>query len=123
MVRDAAKLKRNAVKVFPALPKLNRIIAVLGKRAAADMLGVERSQLKRIARSEERASAELARRITDIEYVLDCALQVMHADQVAAWLVSEEPLLQDRRPLKVLRCEGAAPLTRVLDAIYAGALV
>jgi len=117
------RIKPDAAQSFPTEPKLQRLISALGSNGAADLLGIDRSQLSRFARGKERISQELARRISDVEYVLERALQTMNADAIGPWLTSPEPLLGDRVPLNVLAREGPTPVVNALEAIYAGVLV
>jgi uncharacterized protein (DUF2384 family) len=100
---------------------LQRIIDSLSLSAAADVLGVDRSQLDRARKGKESISAELDRRIADVEYVLDRALRVMHPDEVGPWLTEPEPLLGGSIPLNVLTLKGTGPVVSALDAIAQGA--
>jgi hypothetical protein len=120
---DIIRLKPCAADAFTTGPKLERLIEALGSNGAADVLGIDRSQLSRCARGKEGISQELARRISDVEYVLDRALQTMNADAIGPWLTAPEPLLRDRVPLNVLAKEGPTPVVNALEAIYAGVLV
>lgn len=120
---EVIRVKPDAAQAFAVAPKLERLISALGSNGAADVLGIDRSQLSRFARGKERISQELARRISDVEYVLERALQTMNAEAIGPWLTSPEPLLGERVPLNVLAREGPAPVVSVLEAIYAGVLV
>ena len=101
--------------------KLQRIIDSLSLAAAADVLGIDRSQLDRCRKGKEAISAELNRRITDVEYILDRALHVMHPDEVGPWLTEAEPLLGGSIPLNVLTLKGTGPVVAALDGVAAGA--
>jgi len=114
------RLKPSAAEQFAASTKLNRIIESLSLSAAADVLGVDRSQLDRCRKGKEAIGVELARRITEVEYVLDRALHVMQADEVGPWLTEPEPLLGGSTPLNVLTLRGAGPVVAALDGIAAG---
>jgi uncharacterized protein (DUF2384 family) len=120
-VGRAVELKANAVEYFAIMAKLRRIIESLSLSAAADVLGVDRSQLDRCRKGKEAMSAELTRRIADVEYVLDRALRVMPPDEVGPWLTEPEPLLGGSIPLNVLTLKGAGPVVTALDGIAAGA--
>jgi len=115
------QLKSNASTKFAVVTKLQRIIDSLSLAAAADVLGVDRSQLDRCRKGKEAISAELSRRITDVEYVLDRALHVMHTDEVGPWLTEPEPLLGGSIPLNVLTLKGTGPVIAALDGVAAGA--
>ncbi len=120
---EVIRLKPRAANAFTTEPKLERLIEALGSNGAADVLGIDRSQLSRCARGKEGISQELARRISDVEYVLERAVQTMNAEAIGPWLTAPEPLLGDRVPLNVLAKEGPTPVVNALEAIYAGVLV
>jgi uncharacterized protein (DUF2384 family) len=115
------QLKPNAPANFTVATKLQRIIESLSLAAAADVLGVDRSQLDRCRKGKEAIGDELNRRITDVEYVLDRALHVMHPDEVGPWLTEPEPLLGGSIPLNVLTLKGTGPVVAALDGVAAGA--
>jgi uncharacterized protein (DUF2384 family) len=104
-------------------PKLERVIKALGVSAAAEILDIDKAQLSRCARGTEPIGTELARRISDVEYVLERAARVMHEDEIGPWLISPEPLLGDATPLNTLALRGAGPVINALEGIFAGALV
>jgi len=122
-VRDGRviELKPDADRTFVAVPKLERMIDALGLSATADVLGVDKSQLSRCLKAQERLSAELTRRISDLEYVIDRALQVMNPEDVGPWLSSPEPLLGNSIPMTVLTLTGPARVIGAIDAMGAGA--
>jgi|GEM_PF-2899455 len=115
------RLKATAPQNFEIRTKLQRIIDSLSLSAAADVLGVDRSQLDRARKGKEAISAELDRRIADVEYILDRALRVMHPDEVGPWLTEPEPLLHGSIPLNVLTLKGTGPIVSALDALAQGA--
>ena len=114
-------LKSTAVAVFDVHPKLDRLIAALGLSSAADVLGVDKSQLHRCSKGQEPLGADLQRRISDVEYLLDRALRVFHPDEVGPWLRAPEALLAGSIPLNVLVLEGPARVIGAIDARDAGA--
>ena len=114
------QLKSSAPEHFAIITKLQRIIDSLSLAAAADVLGVDRSQLNRCRGGKEGVSAELNRRIADVEYILDRALHVMHPDEVGPWLTEPEPLLGGSIPLNVLTLKGTGPVVTALDGVAAG---
>lgn len=117
----AITLKPHASDEFVVGPKLDRIVRAVGLSTAADVLGVDRSQLNRCRAGRESMSPELTRRITDVEYVLDRALHILWPDEVGPWLTEPEPLLGGSIPLNVLALEGPARVINALDGIRAGA--
>lgn len=104
-------------------PKLKRIVKVLGLSAAADLLDIDKAQLSRCARGAEPISIELARRISEVEYVLERATRVMHEDEIGPWLTSPEPLLGNATPINTLALRGSGPVIGALQGIFAGVLV
>ncbi|MGH7707131.1 MAG: antitoxin Xre/MbcA/ParS toxin-binding domain-containing protein, partial [Vulcanimicrobiaceae bacterium] len=98
-----------------------RLISVLGLNAAADVLGIDPSQLSRAGASTASISPVLESRIIDVDYVINRALAVMWPDEVGPWLTSPEPLLGGSIPLNVLALSGAARVVQALDARAAGA--
>jgi uncharacterized protein (DUF2384 family) len=121
--RATISLLPGAALALEPAPKLARIVRALGESAAADILGVDRAQLNRCQRGGQRITIELGRRISDVEYVLERAIGVMHADEIGAWLTSPEPLLGESTPLNVLALHGAGRVVEALEALYAGVLV
>ena len=115
------ELKPDADQAFPVEPKLERVVSALGLSAAADILDVDKSQLNRCLKGQERVSPALARRVSDVEYVIDRALGVMNPEDVGPWLASPEPLLGDSVPINVLTISGPARVIGAIDAIAAGA--
>lgn len=115
------QLKPDADQAFPVEPKLERVVSALGLSAAADILDVDKSQLNRCLKGQERVSPALARRISDVEYVIDRALHVMNPEDVGPWLASPEPLLGNSVPINVLTISGPARVIGAIDAIAAGA--
>jgi hypothetical protein len=113
---EDASLRLNA-----SARKLDRLIATIGGlNATARALDVDPSQLS-LAHKKGRITYEMESRISDLEYVLDRALQALWPDEVVPWLNSPEPLLGGAIPLNVLILHGPAPVISALDARSAGA--
>jgi uncharacterized protein (DUF2384 family) len=121
LVLPTIRLKAGADFAPMAHDQLQRLVDTLGNNQAAGLLRVDKSQLSRCLAGKERISADLARRISDLAYILNRALQVMYADEVGPWLVEPEPLLGGSIPLNVLALSGPARLIAALDGIEAGA--
>lgn len=100
---------------------LEMLIASLGHNQTAHLLGVDKSQLSRCVKRKEAISADLARRIINLQFIIVSALQVMHPDEVGPWLRSPEPLLGGSIPLNVLALSGPARVIEAIDGIRAGA--
>lgn len=100
---------------------IRRIVVAFGNSEAARLLGVDRAQVTRWSRGSDSFSAEMRPRITDLDYILNRALQVFAPDVVGQWLVGSEPFLGGARPIDVLSLKGPAPLIHALDAIVQGA--
>jgi len=100
--------------------KLVAIVEALGHNVAAALLQVDRSQLTRVIKGSENASADLQRRAVEADYVLSRLLQVMYPDEIAEWLTSPEPLLGDAIPVNVLRLHGPDRVVRAINGIAAG---
>ncbi len=118
--RKTLNFKPSAAEQFAIIDKLNRIIESLSLAAAADVLGIDKSQLDRCRKGKEAISSEVKRRIVDVEYVCDRALSVMRPDEVGPWLLEPEPLLGGSIPLNVLTLRGPGPVIVALDGIAAG---
>ncbi|MDQ2679694.1 MAG: hypothetical protein M3Y21_01535 [Candidatus Eremiobacteraeota bacterium] len=115
------RLKPKAQSDFAIMPKLERLVKSLGLSSAANVLGVDRSQLSRCIKGTENVSAELARRITSVEFVLDRALHLLWPDEIGPWLTTPEPLLGGSIPLNVLVLSGPAQVVGALEARAGGA--
>jgi hypothetical protein len=120
-VPTAIRIRKPVSVAALANRDLERIAEILGLNQAARILDVDRSQLSRCMRGAEGISSTLALRITNLQYVLTRALQVMHADEVGPWLTEGEPLLGGSIPLNVLAIDGPAPVIAALDALVSGA--
>ena len=120
-VEGTLALKPQARREFATAVKLKRLVKALGLNATARVLGVDRGQLSRCANGMEAVSQGVARRIIDVEYVLDRALRLMWPDEVGPWLSSPEPLLGGSTPLNVLILSGPARVVQAIDGRAAGA--
>jgi uncharacterized protein (DUF2384 family) len=116
-------LKRGMAKEPAVERKLQRLLKGFGLSAAAEILDVDKAQLSRCANRKEPIGEELARRISDVEYIVERALRVMHEDEIGSWLIAPEPLLGGATPLNTLAVQGAGPVAAALDGIFAGVLV
>jgi hypothetical protein len=101
--------------------KLERLVATFGQNAASRLLTWDAGQMRRCLKREEKISAAIAKRIADLEHVVDFALRTFHPDEVGPWLSQPEPLLGGAIPLNVLALRGSAPVISALSRIDAGA--
>ena len=113
--------RKAADDLASAGPVLGRLVKALGTNAAARLLGADRAQVSRWSGGSESISAEMGRRIVDLNDVLSRILRVYNREAAALWLTGSEPLLGGARPIDVLVTEGAAPVIRAIDGIAAGA--
>jgi hypothetical protein len=119
----AVRIKKSVSVAALVNGDLERIVEILGLNQTARVLDVDRSQLSRCMRGAEGISSTLALRITNLQYVLTRALQIMHADEVGPWLTEGEPLLGGSIPLNVLAIDGPAAVIAALDALASGAFL
>jgi hypothetical protein len=101
--------------------QLKHLIAELGNNRAAELLGVDKSQLSRCARRTEKIGADLARRVLDLQFTITRAMEIMYPDEVVPWLEAPESLLGGRTPRSVLALRGPGPVVEALDALRTGA--
>lgn len=118
-VRDV-NVKPGAPDLFVVPEEVERVVAVLGSNAVADVLGVSRSQPSRWRSGAERISPTNRARLTDLDHVLNRLLQVLWPEEATAWLTTDNPHLGGR-PIDVLALEGAAPVLKAIDALAQGA--
>jgi uncharacterized protein (DUF2384 family) len=114
-------LRPAAAALADVAPLLERVIQALGSNAAARLLGADRAQVSRWSSGKEPISAEMGRRIVDLQDVLTRILRIYGREAAALWLTGSEPLLGGARPIDVLAIEGAAPVIRAIDGIAEGA--
>lgn len=107
--------------VFSVADEVERVVALLGSNVVADLLGVSRSQPGRWRSGAENISPANRRRLTDLDHVLNRALQVLWPDQAGVWLTSPNAHLGGARPMDVLALRGPGPVLDALDAYADGA--
>lgn len=118
-IRDVSPLE---LTYKPLLSRLRHLVKLLGNNQTAELLGVANSQPSRWLRGE-RVSAESAKRISDIDYVLDRALHVFYPDEAAAFFTFAQPFLNGARPIDVLVTRGVGPVIAALEQIDEGAYI
>ncbi len=103
------------------IESLKRLVKAFGGSGLARLIGVDRVQVSRWHKGEDDLSYEMRKRVVDLAYVMDRALQLFAPEIVGQWLLGSEPFLGNARPIDVLLLKGPAPLIRALDGIYAAA--
>jgi uncharacterized protein (DUF2384 family) len=128
-----SKGEQISIPGFDKLVKVNTSEALAAARATdvfgsqsglASWIGVSRSQPGKWISGTERPSSRAASLNLDLAYVAERALGVWGTlDAVREWLWGHEPILDDARPLDVLKAEGPKRLIEALDAQLAGSFV
>lgn len=117
----------NALLHFPKNPAavadvsglLGRLVRAYGRRAVAEMLGVDAATVRNWLRASE-IDARARMRIIDIHDVINRALQVFSPTVAADWFGGSEPLLDGARPIDVLKTSGALRVIKALEGREAG---
>jgi uncharacterized protein (DUF2384 family) len=97
------------------------IEALGGVTAAAQLLGVSKSQPSRWRTGVEQPSPAKARELIDLDHVLARVLLVWTPDVAVDWLTGSNSYLDGARPIDVLRVRGSAEVLEALDAAASGA--
>ncbi|HCB05837.1 MAG TPA: DUF2384 domain-containing protein [Nocardioides sp.] len=84
--------------------------------AAAELLGVSKSQPSRWRTGEETPSPEKARALNDLEHVFSRAALIFEPDVIKDWMTGPNSYLQGARPIDVLRRRGVSEVLDALDA-------
>jgi uncharacterized protein (DUF2384 family) len=101
-------------------PLLSKLIEGLGSNAVATLIDVKPATLTNWRRRSVSMHPRYARRITDLYYVLSRAFQAFRPNTAMRWLTSNDPFLQEHRPLDVLALQGSSLLIAALDAHESG---
>lgn len=118
--RGRTKRRRSAARPGSTAAALKHLIKLLGNNQAADILGVSNSQTSRWLQGEP-IGADSAKRITDFDYVLVRALEVLYPDEAGAFFTFPQPFLDGARPIDVLVTRGVGPVIAALEQIDQGA--
>lgn len=84
--------------------------------AAAELLGVSKSQPSRWRTGLETPSPEKARALNDLEHVFSRAALIFEPDVIKDWMTGPNSYLQGARPIDVLRRRGVSEVLDALDA-------
>jgi hypothetical protein len=106
--------------VVPTAKKLAHLVESMGNNWVARMLEVSPSQPSRWRTGEEGISAENARQLTDLEYVMSRLLQLYSPSLAKLWLESYNANLEGR-PVDVFHLRGALAVAEAIDAEAQGA--
>jgi len=115
------ELRSAARRLADLQPILKRLVDALGNNGAARLLGADPAQVSRWKAGNEALSAEMGRRVLDLNDVLTRILRLYSPEAAGLWLVGSEPLLGGARPVDVLAMHGAAPVIAAIDGIASGA--
>lgn len=91
-----------------------------GPTTVARVLQVAKSQPGRWERGLETPSADSARHVLDLDYVLSRLEQVYGSDTAHVWLTSPNAFLGGAHPMDVLMLEGPSAVIEAIDATVAG---
>lgn len=122
-IREEARdivVRPEAVGVYRVEAKLDHVVEALGNNVTASLLGVSRSQPSRWRSGKEGMSPQSRAAITDLDYVLDRLLQVLHPKVAGIWLSSDNAFLGGR-PVDVLRRRGPRAVIDAIEALAQGA--
>jgi len=121
---SALAVRREAGAAFSqsGVESLRRLVKAFGTSGLSRLIDVDRAQVSRWNHGKDTMSFEMRRRVVDLAYVMDRALQVFASEVVGGWLLGSEPFLGGARPIDVLLLKGVGPVVRALDLIFAGAL-
>jgi uncharacterized protein (DUF2384 family) len=101
-------------------PLLLKLIDSLGSNAVARLIDVKPTTVTNWKQRKRSMDPRYARRITDLYYLLNRAFQTFRPNTAMRWLTSNDPFLQQQRPLDVLALHGPSRLIAALDAHEAG---
>jgi uncharacterized protein (DUF2384 family) len=110
---------KNPAVVADVSGLLGRLVRAYGRRAVAEMLGVDAATVRNWLRASE-IDARARMRIIDLHDVINRALQVFSPKVAADWFGGSEPLLDGARPIDVLKTSGALRIIKALDGREAG---
>lgn len=91
-----------------------------GPTSVARVLQVAKSQPGRWAQGLETPSADSARHVLDLDYVLSRLEQVYGSNTAHVWLTSPNAFLGGARPIDVLMLDGPSAVIEAIDAAVSG---
>lgn len=104
-----------------AQPALVRLVEAFGSTAVARLVDVRPATVTNWRRGRRTMEGGYARRVLDLRYILGRAFQTFAPETAMRWLTSNDPFLDDQRPVDVLVLQGPARLIAALDAHEAAA--
>jgi uncharacterized protein (DUF2384 family) len=117
----ALEKPRRPEALIDTRPLLLQLITSFGSNAVARLLGVKPATVTNWKQQKRSMDPRYARRVTDLHYVLSRAFQTFHPETAMRWFTSNDPFLDEQRPLDVLVLQGPSRLIAALDAHEAGA--
>lgn len=115
----AIEIPEKSKDVLNASHDLRDLVDTLGVTTTAKALGVSKGLISQI-NAGATLTQEVARRASDLRYVLVRALSYFYPDEIGPWLTGPEPLLGGSIPINVLVLKGVQPVVDAIDAIRAG---
>jgi hypothetical protein len=106
-------------EAFGARERVARAVDLLGNKLVAQILGVSASQPSRWRAGKERVSAEAARKLIDLDYVVSRLLYLFHPETATSFLQGQNPFVWGR-PIDVMILRGPMAIKPALDAEEAG---
>jgi len=112
---------RRPDKLTDARPLLLNLIESFGSNAVARLVDVKPATVTNWKQRRRSIDPRYARRVADLHYVFTRAFQTFQPTTAMRWLTSNDPFLNEQRPLDVLALQGPSRLIAALDAHEAGA--
>lgn len=104
---------------FGARERVERIVEVLGNNLTAEILHVSKSQPSLWRSGRARVSADLARAVLDLDYVVSRLRMTWHVSVIVDWLYGNNPHVNGR-PIDVMILHGPRAVVPALDAADGG---
>jgi uncharacterized protein (DUF2384 family) len=100
---------------------LLQLIESFGSNAVARLIDVKPATVTNWKQRKRSMDPRYARRVVDLHYVLSRAFQTFQPETAMRWLTSNDPFLDEQRPIDVLVLQGPSRLIAAIDAHEAGA--
>jgi uncharacterized protein (DUF2384 family) len=100
---------------------LLQLIESFGSNAVARLIDVKPATVTNWKQRKRSMDPRYARRVVDLHYLLSRAFQTFQPETAMRWLTSNDPFLDEQRPIDVLVLQGPSRLIAAIDAHEAGA--